>query len=391
MFVTRTDKLLLKLFWLALRNRLRELGLADRVFFLCGGILCLLWPLNDLTDLLRQHGAWLRNSHWVWELALGMFLLLGFGVGRFSAGWAIAHANASYLRVQPLSEQARRRMAGFASLIGSLWSAPAAFVSLAMVCEVIHQPDALLWGCGAASAYLVGAGFGLATRLRAVWQVSDAVHARQAMRLFQVPFIPGFRLIDRASPAWLSSWSIGLVAGRLPLTVGRLLGFSIILLGAALPSVASLGSHQGGPAAAAAVLSGFAAFMLLVRSHPLGSPVLRSAPIGFMKAWFGVLRLPLVLSFAFFVVPAGAAFAAEPSSWAMPASGCFGLFVLDGVYAVFAAFFLASPLLAAISFFVVVLYACYEWVTYHAVVYAGFAGLLLLMWTRIRRSFYRGC
>jgi hypothetical protein len=368
----------------------RELRLWDRVFLFCGGLICLLWPLSDLTDMLRHYAAWLRETYWTREAALAMLLILGCGFGFYCTGLLLAHANALYLSVQPLSQQARRRMAAFAAFTGSLCTASAAAVGAVMICKIILQPDALIWGLATGSVFVLGAGFGLTARLRLVKEAQDEMRTSKSPRSFTMPLLPGFRRIDRANPAWLGSWAIGLAAGRLPLTAGRLLGFSIITLGAALLSVAGLGRHQAGPAAAGAVFSGFAAFMLVVRCQPLDSPVLRSAPIGFMKTWLGVLRLPALLSVAFFVIPAGAAIAAEPSSWAMPASGCFGLFVLDGIYAIFAAFFLSSPLLAAISFFAVVFCACYEWVIYHAVVYACFAGLLMLMWTRIRRSFYHG-
>ncbi|MBZ9962148.1 MULTISPECIES: hypothetical protein [unclassified Mesorhizobium] len=83
----------------------------------------------------------------------------------------------------------------------------------------------------------------------------------------------------------------------------------------------------------AGLTGGLLIFMLSARFHPLGSPVLRTAPLGFTRAWLRLTRLPLQLSVAYFLLPAGAALAAEPSAWAMPLASGFWLLALNGAIA----------------------------------------------------------
>ncbi len=63
---------------------------------------------------------------------------------------------------------------------------------------------------------------------------------------------------------------------------------------------------------------------------------------------------------------------------------------LDGSYAVFAAYFSASPLLAAISFAAILSYAVYKWPLYHDVVPACLAALLIWLWRRAAGRFSDG-
>ena len=346
--------------------------------------------MSDFDDYLREREAWFCRTHWVWAAGLAVFAFAGAGLALFGGRLALAHADAPYLKVQPVSKLARRRMAGFAVAICSLGLAAAAAAISAAICEIIHKPKPAAWGLLAALAYMLGASAGLAVRLFTYRETAANDQATESRRVCGLNLPAWLARMDRARPAWISSWSIGLAGRRLPLSFGRVLAFLVIILAAVMAGASSLADHHAAQAAAGAVLTGFAAFMLVVRCQNLDSPVLRTAPIGFLQAWFGMLRLPLLLSGFFFVIPAAAAIAAEPSAWAMNVSGGAGLLVLDGAYAIFAGFFLMSPLLAAISFFAVVFYASYKWVTYHEVVYACFAGLLVLMFYRIRRSFYDG-
>jgi hypothetical protein len=390
MFPKQRDGFLVKLLWLSLRNQWREIPLSSQLFLIVGGVFCLLWPLSDLRDFLHANAAGLRAVHFLWPASLALCLVTGAGFGLHSSARALDYAGAPYLQVLPLSRQDKRRMAAFACHTGSLLTAPLAGIALTLICLTIDKPEPALRGIGAALAYISGAALGITARTASRMQAREEIPAAEPSQLFRLPLPAALHRLDRACPAWLSNWSTGMEAERLPFSVPRLLGFLLVLAAAAVPGAAGLADHQGGPATAGAVLAGFLAFILVVRCRPLRSPVLRSAPIGFMKTWFGMLRLPLVLSAGFFIIPDCAALAAQPAAWAMSASGAIGLLVLDAAYAVFAAFFLMSPLLAAGSFFTVVLYASYKWVTYHAVVYLCFAALLALMVHGIRRRFYNG-
>jgi hypothetical protein len=130
--------------------------------------------------------------------------------------------------------------------------------------------------------------------------------------------------------------------------------------------------------------------MLTLRYYPLGSPVLRTAPLTFSKAWFRILRLPLLLSMAFFTLPASAAVAAEPSAWTTPLTGGATMLILSGSYAVFAAHFMAAPFVAALSFFAALTLALYEYIEYGATVVLGLAALVAWLWHQTRKRYYHG-
>jgi hypothetical protein len=138
------------------------------------------------------------------------------------------------------------------------------------------------------------------------------------------------------------------------------------------------------------VIGGVGVFMLSLRCHPLGAPVLRAAPLSFTRAWARLLRLPMVLSVMFFILPASAALAAQPTVWAMPVGSGLGLLILNGIYAVFAAYFMTAPIVAAASFLAAIAYATYEYLEYGNTVLIGFAALVALLWHRARKRFYHG-
>ncbi|MBZ9894475.1 MULTISPECIES: hypothetical protein [unclassified Mesorhizobium] len=155
---------------------------------------------------------------------------------------------------------------------------------------------------------------------------------------------------------------------------------------AAVSAATTLVQHHAEVGATVGLAGGLLVFMLCLRCHPLGSPVLRTAPIGFARAWLRLIQLPLILLAAFFFVPASAALAAEPSSWAIPAASGVWLLILNGTYAVFAAYFLNTPLVASISFLAAIAYTSYESLEYGRTVIIGFAALVLWLgyWARQR-------
>jgi hypothetical protein len=159
---------------------------------------------------------------------------------------------------------------------------------------------------------------------------------------------------------------------------------------ATVSAATTLVQHQAALGATAGLAGGLLVFMLCLRCHPLGSPVLRTAPIGFVHAWTHLLWLPLILSAAFFLLPAGAAFAAEPSSWTLPAASGVWLLILNGTYAVFAAYFLNAPLVASISFLAAIAYTSYESLEYGRTVIIGFAALVLWLWYRAWQRYNHG-
>lgn len=385
----RHDRLVLTLIWRELSAGLRSMRRRDLVWIVAGGGALLAYAIADIAVALHAASATLRQAQALWTVGLPAALLcLGGFAGSAIARLCLSRAFAPFLKALPLSLIERRRMAAVAA---SALGIPLAFIVAAAVglgCFVIAKPLAPAWGLGAAMIF--GAGFCLAVvqRLRSA---RDLVRIDNAYPTCD----PGGRrpslgAFDRSTPAWLSSWAWGLPAGRVRLS-WRLAG-AIILLGlaAVVAGSISLVRHDAVPAAMAGLTGGLLVFMLSARFHPLGSPVLRTAPLGFVRAWLRLARLPLQLSLAFFLLPAGAALAAEPSAWAMPLASGFWLLALNGAYAVFAAYFMTAPFVAALSFLSAIAYTSYESLEYGRTVLIGFAALVMFLWHRAQRRYRHG-
>jgi hypothetical protein len=196
--------------------------------------------------------------------------------------------------------------------------------------------------------------------------------------------------LDRARPSWAAAWAWNLRAGTVMLS-WRIFGAgSVMGLAVLISAVGGLAYHRAAPGAITGLVGGLTVFMLAMRYHPLGSPVLRTAPIGFGRAWLRFLWLPLQLSTVFFLLPTGAALAAEPSSWSLLAASGVWLLMLNGAYAVFAAYFMTKPRIAAFSFLAAIAYATYEFSEYGRTVVLGFLALVIWLFYRTRRRFYYG-
>ncbi|BAB49170.1 hypothetical protein [Mesorhizobium japonicum] len=385
----RHDRLVLTLIWRELSAGLRSMRRRDLVWIVAGGGALLVYAIADIVVALQAESATLRQARMLWAAGLPAALLcLGGFAGSAIARLCLSRAFAPFLRALPLSLMERRRMAAVAACALSIPLAFVVAVAVSLGCFVIAKPLAPVWGLGA--AMLFGTGFGAVAVLR-LRSARDLVRTDSADPAGE----PGGRrpslgAFDRSTPAWLSSWAWGLPAGRVRLS-WRLVGAAILFsLAAVVAGSISLAHHDAVPAAMAGLAGGLLVFMLSARFHPLGSPVLRTAPLGFVRAWLRLARLPLQLSVAFFLLPAGAALAAEPSAWAMPLASGFWLLALNGAYAVFAAYFMTAPFVAALSFLSAIAYASYETLEYGRTVLIGFAGLVLFLWYRAQRRYRHG-
>lgn len=385
----RHDRLVLTLIWREFSAGLRSMRRRALAWIGLGGGALLTYAIADIVLALQSASATLRQEQALWLLGLpGALLILGAFTGSALARLCLSRAFAPFLKALPLSLRERRRMAAVATFAMGVPLVEAVTAAVGLGCAVIAKPLAPVWGLGA--AILFGAGFCAAAVLRLqcardLVRINNSDLARDPSG--RRPWLGAF---DRSAPAWLSSWAWGLPAGHVPFSwrlVGAATFFGVV---AALSAAISLVHHDAVPAAMAGLAGGLLVFMLSARFHPLGSPVLRTAPIGFVKAWLRLARLPLQLSLCFFLMPAGAALAAEPSAWAMPLASGFWLLALNGAYAVFAAYFMTAPFVAALSFLSAIAYTSYESLEYGRTVLIGFAALVLFLWHRAQRRYRHG-
>ena len=353
-----------------------------------GGAVLLAYASADAVVALRGSGETLRQLPWLWggglqSVMLAVGVLAGLAIGRLARDRAFA----PFLKALPLSLNRRRIMAAAAAL--ALGAPLAAMLggTVFLACVLIEKPYPLGWAIGGAALFI--AGLSAASTWRILRSGSEDRPNRQrrdggagrSLRLGP---------LDRARPSWIGIWAWKIPAGDIRRSSRLIAAVVIFAVGVLLAAGASLAQRQAAPAALAALVIGFIVFMLTLRYHPLASPVLRTAPIGFTRAWLRLMRLPLLLSAAVFSLPASAALAAEPSAWALPVAGGFWLLVLNLAYAAFAAYFMKTPFLAAFSFLAALAYTAYESVEYGRTILIGFAALVLWLWHRARLRFRHG-
>jgi hypothetical protein len=385
------DRIVLILLWHQGRNSLVSLRIRDLCWIFLGGggllaygIIDIVVALHRWANLLRQHQQFLIIGILAAATVLGM--AVGFAIG--AVAWSSAVS--PFLRSLPLSIGSRRRMASVAALTIGAPLAVIAGGAASACCLLVESRNAI--GASAATVILFASAF-VSGLLCQQWTATEifADHAPSKRPTEgEQPRPPLMRYLDSSTPRWLSSWALELETGRIRLST-RAIVMVILFCSAALLSIgASLSRHQAAPSAVTAMLGGLLVFMLSLRCHPLASQALRTQPIGYTRAWLRLLRLPWLLSALFFVFPTGAALAAEPTAWIpTSSSGCW-LFLLNGSYAAFAAYFVTSPSAAALSFFAAIAYASYETSEFGHSVLVGFAALTFWLWYRARRRYYRG-
>ncbi|TPI47514.1 hypothetical protein FJW05_11100 [Mesorhizobium sp. B2-9-1] len=382
----RHDRLVLILLWRELVAGLRAMRRRDLAWIAFGGGGLAAYAVADVVVALHAGAARLRHDQLLWTLGLPLALaVLGTAAGNAVAGLCLQRAFAPFLKALPLAPRRRRRMAGEATFALAVPLGALVAISVGFACAVIGKPWAPVWGLGAAILFALGFGTAAQWRLRRPRLLAEEAGSETA------PIgRPWLRRLDQARPSWLSSWAWKLPGGHMRPSWKLAAACLLPAVAAILGAWASLAGRTAGPAAMAGLAGGILVFMLSLRCQPLGSPVLRTAPISFTRVWLRLVRLPLQLSLAFFLLPAGAALAAEPSAWAVPVAGGFWLLVLNGIYAVFGAYFLNAPFVAILSFAGALAYAGYETFEYGRTVLIGLAALVFFLWHRTRQRYRNG-
>lgn len=379
----------LLLLWAEAAAALRSLRYRDMAWLGLGGGGLLIYAVAAIVGRFHVAAPLLRHDPLrAAAVAAIIALLVGLLSGLAVARLALSRALRAFLLVQPVRFQALIHSAAVATAMLGVTLALASGFIVALAAGSAGVLLASLVSVAWTLAFAAGFAVGAALRISGARAETDRWSARN-------PTSAGLHLrplatLDAAAPRWLGSWSWGLAPGQLRLSAVQALLLAIILIASAFAAATGLVQHEVLPASFAAVIGGLLIFMLSLSCRPLGSPVLRTAPLGFAKAWLRLLLLPLLLSLTFFVLPAGAAVAAEPGNWAVPAQAGLGLLLLNGLYAVFAACFLQSPLVASLSFLGALGYFSWQSVDLGRTVYFGLAVLIGWLWYRARRRYRHG-
>ena len=310
----------------------------DTTVVLAGGALLLAYWSGTLLQHLAQV-EWCRTHPG--ELRACLFasgVVSGASAGGHDADRGRALASAPFLKVLPWIGDDHRRAVRLASVPAGSAGTMLAFGTAYVVfraCGTGHEAAS-----AAAASLLFGSSFAMAAvgrsrapRLQEATRVSvDGVGpARNAA-------VRTFGSIDAGVPRWLGSWALG---ERAPV-----LAVSWVLLLVTLGLCAAAGGiieRGAGPAVVAAVLGGHVVFLIGLRARPLVSDALRVQPVSFARAVWGLTRLPLLASSAWFCLPALSAFAATGNTSGQVAAGGASLLLLDAMFLVVALSLPRSP------------------------------------------------
>lgn len=381
-----TKRVVLTLILHEIRASIRNARRRDLAWVFVGGGLLAAYAAGIVLLWLHANAEMLLAAGWLWWAAIPAAMLLsGMAEGVAIARVAQARAHAPFLKAQPASDGDRRQMASYAAL---RLGAPLIVIDGLVVgaaAAAATQALPLLWGIGAALTSSAGFVAAMTIQLRLPYRPRATADAASDDGR-------GVSLaaIDRRRPAWIGSWAGGFVAGRVRLSPRSVLSLALFALVGVGLVTAAIVNHTATPAVLGGVIGGVLIFMLFLKCPPLLSPVLRASRLSFTRAVRGLIRLPLALSLAFFAALAVPAFAAEPGMIAMPISGALGLVALNGIYAVFAAFFAHSRRLAVLAFFAALGLTAYESLEYGRTVLLGLAALLIFLWVRARRAYRHG-
>lgn len=346
--------------------------------------------MADIYLAIAGSASSLRQSPGLWVAGVPAgAALLGCLAGFFITCITVSHAHAPFLRAQPLSTGARRRMAAIAAACLGIPIFLLVGGAVAMVADVVSTGRVFVQGMIASAVCAAGFGGGIATGL---WlaQPADSGPGEPAAPIVAERMRFSIARLDRGRPPWMTAWAWSLPLGLMTVRLGGVIIALLFGFVAFLAIGSSIGQGRAGPAVVAGTLGGLLAFVLSLRCDPLASPVLRASSLRFEQAIRRLVRLPLALSLAFFALLAGPAFATEPAAWAMPVSGGLGLLILDAVYAVFAVYFVSRRLLAAFAFLSALALTAYESLEYGRPVGLGLLALLIWLWYRARQRYRHG-
>lgn len=209
---------------------------------------------------------------------------------------------------------------------------------------------------------------------------------KKVRRLVDATFRPSMPLArsDQARPRWLGNWALeGREHGLVRFWFGLLASFGT--LGVA----GSLETRTAAPAAMIGIAGGHLMFLAALRARPLRADALRLLPVSFPRAAWGVVRLPLLLSFGWFLLPEAAAVAAAPGDPA-PAGGLIGLLLLDALAGLSSLWLADAPAAALLLHGTILLLGLQYWTKLGLSELVLLFCLAILLWQGARRRFIKG-
>jgi hypothetical protein len=250
--------------------------------------------------------------------------------------------------------------------------------------HAVAAPHTVLAGpamalCFAAGFVVAGQAAGLAAA-----EGARAARSRKLALMWRV-----VAKLDRTAPRFVGIWAQG--------DGGRALSRTWLVLLVAVGGFAACVTVVQGriwPSIVAAVIGGNVVFLSGMRGEPMLSPVLRSLPVGFAQAWWGLVRGPATLASLWFGVAALPALVVSGAAWRQVLGAAGVLLALNLLALTAVAVCPGSRRQAALLYAILLGAIVYEGAQYGfalgGLAAVAMAGVSALLWRQARRRF-RGC
>jgi hypothetical protein len=351
-----------------------------------GALLVVACNVADYYSYLVQSASFVR-AQWTRVALVGLAAsaVLGATVGYSLGRWASSKTRAVWMAVLPWPDEAKKRSARSAAV--TLATAIAAFVAFFgwIVTVAVGQPGSLLCGLLTGSAFLAPA----VAAVFAGSRDADQTYAPADRGLAPSRQSRISRLavsIDRSPPRWAGLWA----QSENSLYATAVLIGSLVVLGGAAGAI-SIAQWQPWPSLGVAVLGGNLAFMLVIDGQPLLSPVLRSTSVGYAAVWMALIRVPALLSLAWFAAAAVPAIVVSPHFGGESAGALPILAFLDVLFCAAVALNPSSRRRAAILYVILLAVIMYQGlqygIAYGVLAVVAVLGVVALLWFRARKRF----
>lgn len=298
----------------------------DIAFIAIAGTALLAFQAANIYLDLVQEVAKIRQA-WPTIALAGMAFagLAGLFAGRRLTAFCHRLASAPWIGVLPWPDHVRLHAARRAAIwLGAPWGAGAALLGW-MLASAISAPNPI--ACAACPSAAFMAVFALAVfwpRRPGFLQAAEAPPVAAPNGLARLRRLAGY--VDQARPRWAGTWALGPERS----------GFwwpAVLALGIGFAACISLVQRQAWPSLLMAVAGGHAVFLGMLRGAPLLSPVLTTSSVGFGAAWAAMARLPLALSYIWFLLAALPALTLSAAAWRQSCGAAFCLALLNGLFA----------------------------------------------------------
>jgi hypothetical protein len=353
--------------------------------------------LSDIVYRRVMHNAAALRAAWptLSMFGLGASVLLGLAAGLWGMSLMLEFAFAAWTAALPISVTTRLKAGGLAAVVLGVATAASLGIGVSIICVLIGIEHPGIDGLVVAVIFLLSFAAALIAHLwficlprlpdeqsrdAAVMRRLRYANASGQLSGWERSLLDMLATLDQVAPRWVGRWMMDNRALSLPSTASALCVAVIV-------AAASVEQRSAVPALIVGAVVAHMTFVGALRSHPLGSAILRSSPLKFVVAWAGVARLPLVVSLVYFAPLALVGLVADPAHWPFAVACGVALFAANGAFSLISANAPLSPSSAVATHGVAMGLMLTGGLEINAWIVLPVTAFLVLMWHSARRRY----